>query len=372
MVLPRAMAPVPPSTAPTRLTNPRLGPTGDTTVLQKARHRTGPVGPTSTSNAQSLGRKAAARRRRGLVWLALVVALAIAAITVGWWFNTGPGAQAAVPSVANTSVAQATSTLEASGFTVSSSQVKTFDASVAAGQVMGTRPRSGATVQKGSRVELVVSQGPRILPLPHVVGEQEAAAKTALSAFTLQASSYRFDQTAAKGVVLSIAGKNASGATVDLGSATTYPEKRPVTLTVSLGQVPNVTGQLLSAAQATLGAVGLKGVQSDSQFSDSAANGTVIQQGVASSGPVVTGSTVDLVVSKGPAPVTVPDVTKLTLKAATAKLHALGLKVTYADCTSLYCSLFDWKSAIPVSSTSPAAGATAYKGDTVTLTYPAS
>jgi len=372
MVLPRAMAPVPRTSALAGDTNPRVGPTGDTMILQKARHRTGPVGPTGTSNAQLLGRKAAARRRRGLVWLALVVALAVAAITVGWWFNSGPGAQAAVPAITNASVADATATLQSAGFTGSPTQAKTYDATVAAGQVTGTRPRGGTSVQKGSAVELVVSQGPRILPLPRVVGQQEAAAKTLLSAFGVQASSYRFDASAAKGVVLSIAGKNGAGATVDLGSAATYPEKRPVTLTVSLGQVPNVTGQMLSAAQATLGAAGLKGVLASSQYSDSAANGTVIQQAVASSGPVVSGSTINLVVSKGPAPVTVPDVTKLTLKAATIKLHALGLKVTYADCTSLYCSLFDWKSAIPVSSMNPAAGATAYKGDTVTLTYPAS
>ncbi|WP_425552884.1 Stk1 family PASTA domain-containing Ser/Thr kinase [Frondihabitans peucedani] len=390
MVLPRAMAPVPPAEAfgagrnptgpagqngPTGQTGPAglRGSTGETAILQKARHRTGPVTPALGTNAEALGRKAAARRKRGAVWLVLVVVLALVAGTTAWWFSLGPGSQATVPAITNASVAQATSKLEAQGFGVSDEQVKTYDPVIAAGQVTGTRPEAGATVHKGSAVRLVVSQGPRILSLPKVVGQQEDAAKKALSPFTVGASTTRFDQKA-KGTVLGIAGKNASGATVDLQNATTYPERRPVTLTVSLGPVPDVTGQSLSAAQAALTAVGLKSVQSGGEYSDSVANGAVIRQGAEGDGAVVPGSTIDLVVSKGPTPITVPDETGRKVSTAESALAALGLKVSYADCTTAQCATatalgFDWRKLVKVQSQSPAGQGTAFKGDTVTLKY---
>ncbi|BDZ50424.1 hypothetical protein GCM10025867_26650 [Frondihabitans sucicola] len=372
MVLPRAMAPVPPAAGQgTTAATGVIGSTGETMVLQKARHRTGPITPTGSSNAQALGRKAAARRKRGFVWLVVVIVLALVVGGAATWFSTGPGAQASVPTVSNTSVADATARLKADGFTVSATQAKTYDAVVAAGQVTGTKPRGGATVHKGSAVQLVVSQGPRILPLPKVVGQQEDAAKKALSKFSVGESSYRFDSHA-KGVVLSVAGKNTAGSTVDLGTATTYPERRPITLTVSLGPIPDVTGQSLSAAQATLTGVGLKGVESSSEYSDSVANGNVIRQGASGDGAVVSGSTIDLVVSKGPTPITVPDVTGKTVANAEKTLQNLGLKVTYKDCTTFACkavAAVGWKNLLTVSTQDPAGQASAFKGDTITLKY---
>ncbi|WP_434011057.1 PASTA domain-containing protein [Frondihabitans sucicola] len=204
-----------------------------------------------------------------------------------------------------------------------------------------------------------------------MVGQQEDAAKKALSKFSVGESSYRFDSHA-KGVVLSVAGKNTAGSTVDLGTATTYPERRPITLTVSLGPIPDVTGQSLSAAQATLTGVGLKGVESSSEYSDSVANGNVIRQGASGDGAVVSGSTIDLVVSKGPTPITVPDVTGKTVANAEKTLQNLGLKVTYKDCTTFACkavAAVGWKNLLTVSTQDPAGQASAFKGDTITLKY---
>ncbi|ROQ40841.1 serine/threonine-protein kinase [Frondihabitans sp. PhB188] len=372
MVLPAAMAPVGP--APAQSTGPTSGPgsTGDTLILAKGRHRTGPVLPAGapTDNAAALTRKARARRRRGVVWLAIVIVLALVAGAVGWWFSNGPGAHAVVPSIANASVAQATSTLEGDGFAVSSQRVKQFDPDIAIGQVLGTRPRGGATVAKGAKVVLVISQGPQSLPFPAVVGEAEDTAKSQLGSFTVGDSTYRFDGSAAKGTVLSVAGKNSAGDTVDLGSATTYKEKRPVTLTVSLGGVPDVTGKALSDAQSTLEAVNLQGVEASSEYSDSVPQGQVIRQAAAADGAVVEGSTIDLVVSKGPQPITVPDVTGKSIRSAEEQLTGLGFKVAYKACTpAAACVLVNWKSLLTVSSSDPGATATGFRGDTITLKY---
>ncbi len=361
MVLPAAMAPVPPAPG---------GRTGDTAILPKARHRTGPVAPaTSSANADALGRKAAVRRRRGAVLLVLVVVLALIAGGTAWWFSTGPGAQAAVPGVANRSVAEATAALTAQGFTVAPQQIKVNDAVIKAGQVTGTRPGSGASVPKGSRVALLVSQGPRLLPFPEVVGQQESAAKSALSAFVVRDSVSRFGDQA-KGVVIGVAGTNAAGAAVDLADASTYGEKQPVTLTVSLGPVPDVAGKSLGDAQAALSAVGLTGTQTGSEFSETVASGAVISSSPAASGPVTPGATINLVVSKGPTPITVPDERGKSMKQAIADISKLGLKVSYDACTPrALCDLGDWKSVANVTATTPAGGATAYRNDTIALTW---
>jgi serine/threonine protein kinase/beta-lactam-binding protein with PASTA domain len=382
MVLPSAMAPVPP--LPQRTTGPTgplgtgsTGPagggsTGDTQVLPKARHRTGPVPPLS-DNAEALARKAGARRTRGVVLLIVLIVLALVALGAGLWFNVGPGAQAVVPTVAHSSVSDASAALRSDGFTVASAQEHTFSVSIPAGQVTETRPRAGATVHKGAAVTLVVSDGPRILPFPTVAGHLEATARASLKQFTVKPSTYVFTGQPAN-VVLSVAGTDAKGATVDLGSAKTYREKGPVTLTVSLGPVPSVAGQTLSNAQATLSGVGLVGKEASDQYSDTVPVGTVISSAAASSGTVVKGDTINLVVSKGPAPIALPDETGKKVSTAEAALKALGLKVTYADCTTAQCTTasalgFDWRKLVKVQSQSPAAPATVHRGDTITLKY---
>jgi eukaryotic-like serine/threonine-protein kinase len=363
MVMPAAMAPVPPA-----LGEP-TGSTGDTQILQKARHRTGPVVPAGSSNAEALSRKADGRRRRGLIILVLVVVVALIVGGVGWWFGPGPGGKATVPAVSNSSVAQATASLKKSGFTVSANQVKTFDAVIPAGQVTGTQPHSGAQVRKGARIALVVSQGPKMLPFPKVVGQQESDAKSALSGFTVEPSSYQFsDQD--KGVVLAVSGKDKDGKATDLGSATTYGDKRPVTLVVSLGPIPDVTGKSLADAQATLKNVGLVGAETSSEYNDSVAAGLVLRYGPASEGTVTQGATINLVISKGPTPITIPDVTKKSIQSAQSALEKLGFKVSYKQCEpKTLCDAVGWKSLITVATMSPAAGGTAFKGDTITLTY---
>ncbi|WP_369824099.1 Stk1 family PASTA domain-containing Ser/Thr kinase [Frondihabitans sp. PAMC 28766] len=374
MVLPPAMAPVPPLQRSTGPTGPvASGGTGDTMVLQKARHRTGPVAPALSTNAEALSRKAGSRRRRGLVWLIVLIVLALLAAGTGWWFNAGPGANATVPRIASTSIPDATARLKSAGFTVAAAQTGVYSVQIPSGQVAGTRPAGGATVHKGSSVTLIVSKGPQILPLPTTLGQQETAAKALLKNFTVEASQYQFG-TQASGVVIGVTGKDSSGKAVDIGQAKTYPDKQPVTLTVSLGPVPNVVGQSLSNAQATLSNVNLTGADTSDVFSDTVASGVVISQAQAKAGSVHKGDTINLTVSKGPAPITVPDETGKKVSAAEAALTALGLKVTYANCTTAECITanalgFDWRKLVKVSSQSPAGSAIAHKGDTITLQY---
>ena len=345
------------------------GATGETQVVARARHRTGPVQAEPVENADALSAAAARRHRRGFVWLAVVLVLALLAGGATWWFSTGPGARVEVPSVAGQDPATATSQLVGAGFTVAPDPVPDFSPTVPAGQVIGTDPDAGEKVSRDTAISLVVSQGPQQLDLPAVMGQTEKGARDALSDFTVQDSVRQFDDAAAMDTVIGVTGVDAAGAPVDLGTAAQYGERQPVTLTVSAGAVPDVAGETLSAAQAALADVALTGTESGSEFSDSVPSGSVISSTPAAEGPVRPGDTLDLVVSKGPDPVTVPDVVGKTINDAVAELRGVGLRVTYPKCTAFTCAFYDWEASLPVTASDPAAGGTAARGSTVTLSY---
>jgi beta-lactam-binding protein with PASTA domain len=365
MVLPPA-----PASSPTSATSvlPR-GATGETQTLPRARHRTGPVPPAQEANVDKLAAVAVRRRRRGAVWLSLVVVLALLAGGAGWWFGAGPGAQIAVPDVTGQDPAAATSALQAAGLTVATEQRTDFSPTVPAGQVTATDPSASSRVARDRPVTLVVSQGPQQLDLPTVVGLSEDDARAALGDFTVGDSSTQFDPAVPEGAVIAISGVDDSGSPVDLGSAAQYGEQRPVTLTVSAGPVPDVSGQSLAEAQAALAAVSLSGQEAGTEFSDTVASGSVIRSEAQTDGVLVPGATLDLIVSKGPAPVTVPDVTGKTIDDAVADLRALGLRVTYDKCTNFTCAFFDWEARLTVTATDPAPGGTAARGSTIALSY---
>ncbi|WP_423923974.1 Stk1 family PASTA domain-containing Ser/Thr kinase [Frigoribacterium sp. 2-23] len=360
MVLPAATA----VTAATSVL-PRGGTTGETQVVPKARHRTGPI---TASPADALSSAATRRRRRGFVWFAVIVVLALVVGGVGFWFGSGPGAQAAVPDVSGQSVEQASTGLTDAGFAVAGTNRDATSPTVPSGQVIGTDPDASSRVQKGTEITLIVSQGPKMLDLPAVVGQSQDQAASALAAFSLADPMSRFDDQAA-GTVLAIAGVDGTGAAVDLNGVAQYGEQQPITLTVSLGPVPDVAGKSVGDAQAALAAVELTGTPSTSEYSDTVGEGLVIRSEQTTDGPLTKGSTLNLVTSKGPPPVAVPDVTGKSLNAATAQLQRLGLKASYDDCTNVLCAVLDWKNSLTVSSTNPGAGETVAKGTTIRLEY---
>jgi len=342
-----------------------LGATGETQVLPRARHRTGPVQP---EPADALAASVARRRRRGRVVALVVVLLVLLAGGAGWWFGLGPGARVTVPDLLGAEPSAATSSLTAAGLAVSDEQRQENSLDVPAGRVLGTDPRAGERLARGSTVSLVVSQGPRQLDLPNVTGQTEAAARTALSSFAVQDSRTQFDEAAA-GTVLAVSGVDGSGTDVDLAGAPQYGEGQPIVLTVSLGPLPDVAGQDVATAQATLQAVDVTAVEGPQEYSDDVDAGLVVRVEADGGAAVTPGSTVDLVVSQGPPPVALPDVVGTSISTATRRLDALGLKVSYDPCTNVLCAVLDWRGALTVTGTNPAAGSSVPAGSTIRLEY---
>ncbi len=335
---------------------------------QPGPRRTGAQPGVLSPAAQRLADKSAKRRKRGWIVLAIVVLLAIVGGTIGWVYGPGPLGNVRIPEVAGKSITQARQLLEAQGLRTATTTGHRFDAVVAKGAVSTTKPAAEREVRKGTAIQLVLSNGPRMIALPAIVGQPESTVTAALDDdFEMQDTRYQFSADAAKDTVIAATGRDASG-TVDLGTATTYAERGPVTLTVSLGPVPDVVGSTVDDARTTLTGVGLELGTQDAKYDDQVPAGQIISAS-ATDDPAVQGTTIDVVVSKGPAPITLPDVHGKTINDATSTLEGLGLKVSVPDCTNILCGFYDWKATLPVQSTDPGAGTTVHRGDTITLAY---
>ncbi|MBA4102651.1 MAG: serine/threonine protein kinase, partial [Arthrobacter sp.] len=107
-------------------------------------------------------------RRRGVLWVIVLVVAALLATGAGWFFGMGPGAAASIPSVANKTVAQAQQLLSEAGFRSTTRDV--FDDEVPSGLVVGSEPAEGTEIRKFQPVSLFVSKGPQLFPLPVLAG----------------------------------------------------------------------------------------------------------------------------------------------------------------------------------------------------------
>lgn len=164
--------------------------------------------------------------------------------------SAGPR-QVAVPDVRGDPVEEATAALEDLGFTTTLEE--RFDADVPSGAVLTTDPDPGTELDEGSDVTVVASLGPQPVAVPELRGRSLAEATADLSALGLDVNvTRRVFSSAPEGTVV---GQNPEpgvellpGATVDV-ALSDGPE--PI-------EVPNVRGQLLAEARATLEDLGFE------------------------------------------------------------------------------------------------------------------
>ncbi|MEV5507042.1 Stk1 family PASTA domain-containing Ser/Thr kinase [Streptomyces orinoci] len=139
-----------------------------------------------------------------------------------------------------------------------------------------------------------------------------------------------------------------------------------VTLIISRGpqraEVPNVKGMPLDQAKKKITGAGLTVGELQQQFSGETPQGSVLSTDPGPGTERRPDSPVNLVVSKGEA-LDVPDVTGLPVDDATSALHDAGFQAKVAD-TQVYSD----RGKGDVADQSPAKGAKAAKGDTITLT----
>jgi serine/threonine-protein kinase len=260
-------------------------------------------------------------RRRGLLWIIILVIAALLATGAGWFFGMGPGSPGTIPRVANKTVAEAQQLLGTAGFQSTTKDV--FDDDIRAGLVVGTEPEAGQEIRKFQPVSLFVSKGPQLFPLPGLTGKTLVESKNELNGaeMALGTVTETFSETEPAGTVL--AQDPAAGTPVRRGT--------PVSLTVSKGPepipVPDVRGQEQGAAIKALEAAGLKAVISPETVNDKKVpKGAVVDQ-EPSSGTLTRGESVTLTVSKGPKLVDVPSYIGKQAKEAEQALKKLGFEV---------------------------------------------
>jgi eukaryotic-like serine/threonine-protein kinase len=264
--------------------------------------------------------------------------------------------QVAVTNVVGMPVDEAQAELEDLGFEVEREFAANDD--FEEGIVFDQDPVAGQRVEEGSTVTLFVSQGADTVPMPGVIGQQEADARRFLEGqgFSVGESVQQPDEDVPVGEVID----------QDPEPDAQVPRGTTVVLTVSSGPeertVPDVTGLTVAQASAQLGAAGFDVNQAD-EASSTVDAGRVIRTDPAATTPLPAGSTVTIVVSTGPARAAVPSVVGLTEANAINQLRSAGFepRVVEEDVT-------DPTQNGRVVSQDPAGNQQAEVGSTVTIT----
>ncbi|MBU4318625.1 MAG: PASTA domain-containing protein [Proteobacteria bacterium] len=265
--------------------------------------------------------------------------------------------QVSVPGVTGLTQAAAETAITAANLTVGTVASQSSD-TVAAGSVISQTPAAGTSVDEGSAVNILVSSGPAQVSVPGVTGITQAAAEAAITGadLTVGIISTQNSDTVAAGLIISQT--PAAGTSVDEGSA--------VNILVSSGpaqvSVPNVTGITQAAAEAAITGANLTVGIISTQNSNVVATGSVISQNPPAGTSVNEGSAVNILVSSGPAQVSVPNVTGMTQ--ATAETVIATASLTVGTVTT---QNSDTVTAGLVISQNPIAGTSVNEGSAVNL-----
>jgi serine/threonine-protein kinase len=309
----------------------------------------------------------ASQRRRGRGWIlvAVVAVLALLAGGTGWWFGLGPGAQVTIPaSLEGASPAEAEATLTELGFVVAEQSGEIDSPTVPKDAVAQTDPPIGEAAPKGSTVQLLISTGPKPIPFAITAGMPVAEAEKAIAdaPWTPTDPIVQFHSKIKKNSVIDVLA--ADGTTSLIGTkAKNYGELQKLTLVVSAGAVPSVKGEDLDDAITILGGVDLTASAGSETYSDSVPEGKVIKIELSDGQVLHPGDKVTLQLSRGPAPVDVPDIIGMTWTQAKAALDQAGLKYDYNHGADSAPDL------VTVRSTNPPPGKQVHRGDVITVKF---
>ncbi|MHA7992895.1 Stk1 family PASTA domain-containing Ser/Thr kinase [Collinsella sp. BM28] len=259
--------------------------------------------------------------------IAAIVVGAIAVIGIAVFLASslfGGGKMVTVPNVINYTKEDAESTLEKAGFKVEYGNPVT-DEEIEEDHVVDQTPDGNREAKEGSTVKLTLSKGPEPVTqveVPNLTDMTREKAESALKALNLKCQVHEEANDADKGKVFK-QGTN-TGEMVDEGST--------IEIWVSTGpdtvEVPSITGYNEYDAKAALDEAGLS-YNFTSEYSDSVSKGLVVSFNPG--GNVAPGTTITVVLSKGPQPaekVNAPYYVGEYASTAIKDLKALGFVVT--------------------------------------------
>jgi serine/threonine-protein kinase len=287
---------------------------GDTAA--RSATATAPQGPAGPVPPHPVAR----RRRRG--WIPLVAVLLVGLLVGAVAWGLGAARTVPMPSVLGLTPAAAQDKLTPLEITLDTSQQE-FSETIPSGAIISTDPVPGDDVRQGSTVSAVVSKGKERYAVPQVAEftVEEATAALEDANLTVGDVTKAYDDTIALDLVIS----------TDPAVGTKLKRDQAVTLVVSKGpapvKLPDLVGQPQAKAIAALKKLGITDLVVTEEFSKTVAQGSVVSMAPKPGVTVPKGSQVALVVSKGPPPVTVPDLYTMSEADAKAALKDLGFKV---------------------------------------------
>ena len=291
-------------------------------------------------------------KTRGRLIGGIVGAIVLLAAILTWFFMWGPGSFRPMVDVVNQQWPDASKSLTAADVTFE--RVDVFDDNIPAGNVARTNPAPGKPLGRFQTAKIFVSKGIEMLTMPDLTGKtrEEALELVKKARFNTPQISEDFHDTVPEGQIsFQDPAPNASVAHNTIVKITVSKGRQPVSM-------PNLVGKPSQESQNELTQVGLQ-PQVTEDFSDSVPKGKVISQSVAPNTTVHRLDQVNLVISKGPEVVAVPNVFGKSEGDARAALESAGFTVnvkrTFGDSKR-------------VLNSNPSAGTQARVGSTVTIT----
>jgi serine/threonine-protein kinase len=225
-----------------------------------------------------------------------------------------------VPVLVNKTLDEATQALTDAKLKVGdvSNQVTTDSTQV--GKVLKSTPASGAQVDQGTAVALVVGAAPDTITVPPVVNLDVDRAKTTLknAGFTSSVNTEQVDSAKPAGTVIE----------VDPAEGTAVAADQTITLRVSDGDVaiPDVRGQSEADARKTLQDAGFTNIEPQPTASADVPQGQAIGTQPGANSQASAGDQIVLQISSGAGEITVPNVKGLSEKDAKHRLAEAGFK----------------------------------------------
>ena len=263
----------------------------------------------------------------------IFVGALLVALGLGLWLilrllsGGGGGDLVLIPDLEGTEAQSAFIALQELNLKVS--EVDETSDQMAAGFVIRTEPPAESEVETGTFVTVVVSLGPEQFGVPNLIGENVEVARTRIEdqGFTVGLIEYSLTEDVDQDIVIR---QTPTG-------GTTAPPDTPVDLLVSSGpftiDVPNVSGETADDAILALTRAGFENIETQEEFSENVAVGIVISTNPAAGQSIPRDATVIVIVSKGPEPVSVPDLTGDSVDQARSTLEGQGLNLVVSSQT---------------------------------------
>lgn len=242
-------------------------------------------------------KQSAVQKKKRKKWPIIVGVVIVLAILMFVLFFALKPSKIEIPDVANQTVEEATAALEKAGFTVGET-IERNSEEVEKDKIIGTTPKAGLLRAKGTEIQLIVSLGEEAVVMEDYVGDPISQVLSLLKKAgfeDIETVEVESDEPAGR----VISQDPAAGEEV-------VAKDTVITLQVSKGlkmvNVDNLKGYTEAELNNYAKNTGLRIKKGNPVNSDTVPKGSVVSQNPSAGSSVVVGSTIEVVLSKGPLP----------------------------------------------------------------------